>query len=34
VTTRVAQTMPAESAAEAHRILARGGTRGRLVLTF
>jgi NADPH2:quinone reductase len=34
LTTRVAQTMPARSAAEAHRILARGGTRGRLVLTF
>lgn len=31
---RVAQTYPAEEAAEAHRRLAAGGTRGRLVLTF
>ena len=34
LTLRVAQTFPAEEAAEAHRTLARGGTRGRLVLTF
>ena len=32
VTLRVAQTFPAERAAEAHRILEAGGTRGRLVL--
>ena len=31
---RVASTLPAERAAEAHRILAAGGVRGRLVLTF
>jgi len=34
LTLRVAQTLPAEEAAEAHRMLARGGVRGRLVLTF
>jgi NADPH:quinone reductase-like Zn-dependent oxidoreductase len=34
VTLRVARTFPAEEAAEAHRVLARGGVRGRLVLTF
>ena len=34
VTLRVAQTFPAEEAAEAHRLLERGGVRGRLVLTF
>src|SRR3712207_9509822 len=34
LTLRVARTMPAEEAAEAHRLLARGGIRGRLVLTF
>ncbi|MER5437666.1 zinc-binding dehydrogenase [Streptomyces sp. NPDC002790] len=34
VTPRVADTYPAAEAAEAHRRLARGGTRGRLVLTF
>jgi NADPH:quinone reductase len=34
VTLRVAQTLPAEKAAEAHRILEAGGTRGRLVLEF
>lgn len=31
---RVARTFPAEEAAEAHRQLAAGGIRGRLVLTF
>jgi NADPH:quinone reductase-like Zn-dependent oxidoreductase len=31
---RVARTIPAECAAEAHRILEEGGTRGRLVLEF
>jgi NADPH:quinone reductase len=34
LTLRVAQTFPAEQAAEAHRLLARGGVRGRLVLVF
>ena len=34
VTLRVARTFPAEQAAEAHRALAAGGVRGRLVLTF
>src|SRR3954449_3276566 len=34
VTLRVARTFPADQAAEAHRVLARGGVRGRLVLTF
>lgn len=34
VTLRVARTIPAEQAAEAHRILEAGGTRGRLVLEF
>ena len=34
VTLRVARTLPAAEAAEAHRVLARGGVRGRLVLTF
>jgi NADPH:quinone reductase-like Zn-dependent oxidoreductase len=34
VTLRVARTFPAEQAAEAHRILGAGGTRGRLVLEF
>jgi NADPH:quinone reductase-like Zn-dependent oxidoreductase len=34
LTLRVAQTFPAEKAAEAHRLLAAGGIRGRLVLTF
>ncbi len=34
VTLRVAQTFPAENAADAHRILEAGGTRGRLVLLF
>jgi len=34
VTLRVARTLPAASAPEAHRILQAGGTRGRLVLEF
>jgi NADPH2:quinone reductase len=34
VTLRVARTFPADQAAEAHRVLARGGVRGRLVLQF
>jgi len=34
LTPRVAGTYPATQAAEAHRRLALGGTRGRLVLTF
>jgi NADPH:quinone reductase len=34
VTLRVAQVLPAEQAAQAHRILEAGGTRGRLVLGF
>jgi NADPH:quinone reductase len=34
VTLRVARTLPAENAAEAHRALEAGGTRGRLVLEF
>ncbi|MFE0521366.1 NADP-dependent oxidoreductase [Streptomyces sp. NPDC058954] len=31
---RVARTLPADEAAEAHRLLEAGGHRGRLVLTF
>jgi len=34
VTLRVARILPADRAAEAHRILEAGGTRGRLVLEF
>src|SRR3954470_17322090 len=34
VSLRVARTFPAAEASEAHRVLARGGVRGRLVLTF
>lgn len=34
LTLRVARTFPAEQAAQAHRILEAGGTRGRLVLVF
>ena len=34
VTLRVAATFPADNAAEAHRVLEAGGTRGRCVITF
>ncbi|MFF0043040.1 NADP-dependent oxidoreductase [Streptomyces mirabilis] len=34
ITLRVARTFPVEQATEAHRLLAAGGVRGRLVLTF
>lgn len=34
VTLRVAQVLPAEQAAQAHRLLAAGGVRGRIVLDF
>ena len=34
LTLRVAEVLPAEQAAEAHRRLERGGLRGRLVLDF
>jgi NADPH:quinone reductase-like Zn-dependent oxidoreductase len=34
ITLRLAQSIPSEHAAEAHRIFERGGTRGRLVLEF
>ena len=34
LTMRVARTLPAEQAPEAHRLLEAGGTRGRLVLEF
>ncbi|MBO0838184.1 MAG: zinc-binding dehydrogenase, partial [Actinobacteria bacterium] len=34
LTLRVAKTFPADQAAEAHRILQAGGTRGRLILEF
>ncbi|MEV6671732.1 NADP-dependent oxidoreductase [Streptomyces sp. NPDC051162] len=34
LTLRIAQLLPAEQAAEAHRILEAGGVRGRLVLQF
>ncbi|WP_371664675.1 NADP-dependent oxidoreductase [Streptomyces sp. NBC_00280] len=34
ITLRVARSFPAEQATQAHRLLAAGGVRGRLVLTF
>ena len=34
LTLRVARTFPAQNAAEAHRLLAKGGIRGRLVIQF
>jgi NADPH:quinone reductase-like Zn-dependent oxidoreductase len=34
LTLRVARTFPAEQAAEAHRLLEAGGTRGRIILEF
>lgn len=34
ITLRVALTLPAEQAVEAHRLLQTGGLRGRIVLTF
>lgn len=34
MTPRVARTLPAEQAAEAHRLMETGGLRGRVVLTF
>jgi NADPH:quinone reductase-like Zn-dependent oxidoreductase len=34
LTPRVARTLPADEAAQAHRELAAGGVRGRIVLTF
>jgi NADPH2:quinone reductase len=34
LTLRVAEVLPADRAAEAHRRLGAGGVRGRLVLTF
>ncbi|MGI5328618.1 quinone oxidoreductase family protein [Actinomadura nitritigenes] len=34
VTLRIAQVLPAEQAAQAHRLLEAGGVRGRLILTF
>src|SRR5215472_2398516 len=34
ITLRVARTLPAGQAAQAHRLLEAGGVRGRLVLTF
>ena len=34
LTPRVAKVLPAQQAAEAHRVLERGGVRGRLVLDF
>jgi NADPH:quinone reductase-like Zn-dependent oxidoreductase len=34
LTLRVADTLPAEQAAEAHRRVEAGGLRGRLVLTW
>jgi NADPH:quinone reductase-like Zn-dependent oxidoreductase len=34
LTLRVAAELPARQAAQAHRLLAAGGVRGRIVLTF
>jgi NADPH:quinone reductase-like Zn-dependent oxidoreductase len=34
LTLRIAEVLPADHAAEAHRRLELGGVRGRLVLTF
>jgi NADPH:quinone reductase-like Zn-dependent oxidoreductase len=34
ITLRVARTLPAEQAADAHRLIEDGGLRGRVVLTF
>jgi NADPH:quinone reductase-like Zn-dependent oxidoreductase len=34
LTLRVARELPVDDAAEAHRLLERGGVRGRLVLRF
>jgi hypothetical protein len=34
LTPRVAKVLPASQVAEAHRILEKGGVRGRLVLDF
>ena len=34
LTPRVAEVMPAEKASEAHRLVEKGGLRGRIVLTF
>jgi NADPH:quinone reductase-like Zn-dependent oxidoreductase len=34
LTLRVARVLPAEEAAQAHRLLEAGGLRGRVVLTF
>jgi NADPH2:quinone reductase len=34
ITLRVAQILPAQQAAEAHRLLEAGGVRGRLILQF
>ncbi|MFF7535294.1 NADP-dependent oxidoreductase [Streptomyces bobili] len=34
ITPRIARTLPAEQATEAHRLLEAGGLRGRVVLTF
>ena len=34
LTLRVAEVLPAEKAAHAHRMLEAGGVRGRLVLDF
>ncbi|MEV4109930.1 zinc-binding dehydrogenase [Nonomuraea sp. NPDC049695] len=34
ITPRVARTLPAEQATEAHRLMEAAGLRGRVVLTF